>query len=55
MSCVPNDLRVRLETDPPAPDKSLDLRKVRRRIEDRLRKDDEAVKAAAILLKIKQD
>jgi hypothetical protein len=52
MSCVRNDLSIRLkpETDPPP-----DLRKIRRRIEDRLRKDDEAVKAAAFLLKIKQD
>jgi hypothetical protein len=44
-----------LQIESPNPNKAPDLRKVRRRIEDRLRKDDEAVKAAAYLLKIKQD
>ena len=52
MSCVRNDLSVMAESEA---EKAPDLRKVRRRIEDRLRKDDEAVKAAAFLLKIKQD
>jgi hypothetical protein len=36
-------------------EKPYDLGKVRRRIEDRLRKDAEAVKMTAELLKIKQD
>ena len=55
MSCNPNEMSVMQKSEDSYSAKAPDLRKVRRRIEDRLRKDDEAVKAAAFLLKIKQD
>jgi len=55
MSCNPDKMSVMQDSITSCSEKFLDLRKVRRRIEDRLRKDDEAVKATARLLKIKQD
>lgn len=55
MSCNPDKMSVVQESITSCSVKSPDLRKVRRRIEDRLRKDDEAVKVTAQLLKIKQD
>jgi hypothetical protein len=53
MSCNISKIGIREEPGQHKTEEALDLRKVRRRIEDRLRKDDEAVMAAAVLLKIK--
>ena len=53
MSCNLDKSGVMEESSQHKTEQALDLRKVRRRIEDRLRKDDDAVVAAAALLKIK--